>query len=102
MICLSLSAYDFPPAFRAAAGEFERAFAARMILVVYDFYYFGNHISAALDQHPIPDLHSEALDFILIVQRCALDRGAADGHWPQRRQRRELAGASHLHQNVLD
>ncbi len=63
---------------------------------------FGDHVAAALDFHPVADLHAQALDLVHVVQGGAADRGAADGHRLQRGHRREFSGASDLHQDVFD
>src|SRR5690349_2320383 len=73
-----------------------------MILVLDHFYYFGNHIAAAFDQHPVADLHTKTINLILIVQRGPLHRRSADRHWTQSSKRREFAGAADLHEDVLD
>ena len=63
---------------------------------------FGDHVAAALDFHPVANLHAQALDFVHVVQSGAADRGSADGNRLQCRDRREFSGASDLHQDVFD
>ncbi len=76
--------------------------AARMLLVVHDPRYFGDHIATALDFDPIADLHAQAFDFIHVMKRGAADGSSADGNRLQHRNRREFAGAAHLHEDVFD
>ena len=62
----------------------------------------GDHVAAALDLHPVADLHAQALDLVHVVQGGVADGRAADGNRRQHRHRREFPGASDLHANVFE
>ena len=102
MVCFACGAQNFPAAFRTMAGKLERARSAWVIFVRHDFDDLGDHIPAALHQHPIADLYSEPIDLVLIVQGGAFHRCPPDWDRPQRRKRREFAGAPDLNQDVFD
>jgi len=97
MVCFSGGAQNFPAAFRTMAGELEGARSARVIFVRHDFDDLGDHIPATLDQYPVADLDSEPIDLVLIVQGGAFHRSPPDRDRPQRRKRREFAGAPYEH-----
>ena len=73
-----------------------------MVLIVDDLGDFGDHVAAALDLHPIANLHAQAPDLIHVVQR-----GIADGRAPNRNRgqlghRRQFPGAANLPAHVLE
>ena len=76
--------------------------AAWVIFVGDHFDDFGNYVAAALDHHPVADLHFQPIDFILVVKRGARYRCAADGNRLERGHRRQLACAAHLNKNVFN
>ena len=76
--------------------------AARVLFVVDDVRHLGDHVSAALDFHPVADLHPESFDLVQVVQGGAANGGTSDGDRFQSRNRREFPGASDLNQNVLN
>ena len=60
---------------------------ARMILVLDHLRNLGDHVAAALDLHPVADLHAQPLDLVHVVQRGVADGRSADQHRRQHRPR---------------
>ena len=56
-------------------------------------------VAGALHDHGVADPDVLALDVVFVVQGGAGDHDAADGHRLERRDRREGAGATHLHRD---
>ncbi len=102
VIGFALGADDMAPTHRTSLRHMKSFVTARMVFVFDHPRDFGDDIAAALDFHPVADLHAQALDLVHVVQSGAADGGAADGHGLQGRDRREFPGASDLHQNVFD
>src|SRR6266567_5380135 len=76
--------------------------AAGMVFVVQHTRDFGDYVAAALNFHPVANLHSQPLDLVHVVERSAAHCSATDGNRLQRRDRGEFAGASDLNENVLN
>src|SRR5262249_19430090 len=102
MIGLALHAYHVAAAFRATLRHLEGLVATRMIFVVDDFNDFRDYVAAALDQDPISDFDTQALDLILIVQGSAADCGSADRNRLQSSDGGELSGTAQADQDVFD
>ncbi len=62
----------------------------------------GDHVARSLDQHPVADLQSEAIDLVEVVQGCARDRDSADPDRFQVRARGNRTGSANLDIHVLD
>src|SRR5207253_11340872 len=88
--------------FRTTLRHVKSFVAARMVFIVDDLNHFGNHVAATFDHHPVADLHFQAINLILIMERGPRHGGAADGNGLERGHRGELAGAAHLHKNVFN
>ena len=73
-----------------------------MIFVLNHLHDFRDYISTAFDQHPVPNLHAESFDLILVVQRGALNGGSPNGNGSQGRQGRQLACAPDLYKDLFD
>ena len=102
MIGLTLNAYYLSTTLRTMLRHGEAFLSARMIFIFHHPHHFGDHVSPALDHDPVTDLHAQSLDLILVMQGGAGDGGAADENRCERGYRRELSGAAHLHQDVLN
>ena len=100
MVGLALGAHHVPAAYRTALRHVKFACAARLAFIHLDD--LRNHVAAAFDQHPVADPHAQPLDLVHVVQRGAAHRSAADRNRLERCDRRELAGAADLHQDVFD
>ena len=59
-------------------------------------------LAALLYVHPVADLHAQALDLVLVVQRRARDHRARELHRREHGDRGERARATDLHDDVLD
>src|SRR6476660_4485757 len=102
MIRLAFGANNMPSAYRASFRHVKELVPARMVLVFDHPIDFGDDVAAALDFYPVANLHSQALDFVHVVESGAADGSSPDGDRFQRRNRREFSGASDLYQDVLD
>ena len=102
VVDLAFGANDFRSAHRALLGHHEFFCAARMIFVFDDLRDFRNHVAAALDLHPVADLHAEALDLVHVVQGRVADGGAADRNRSEHRNRSKFSRAPDLHANVFE
>ena len=60
----------------------------------------GDHITGAPHDHGVAHAHVLAAGFVFVVQRGVAHGGAAHEHRLQLGNRRELAGAAHLHVDV--
>ena len=102
MVRLARRSHYIAAAHRAMRGHLELVVAARMFLILHHFHHFRNHIAAAFHLDPVADLHSQPLDLIQVVQGGARNGRPANRNRLQRGNRRQLPGASHLHQDVFD
>src|SRR5580704_13049071 len=102
VVSFAFGADDVASADGASFRHVERFVAAGMVFVFDYARDFGNHVAATFHFHPVADFYAEAVDLVHVVEGGATDRGATDGNWPERRYRREFAGAPDLHQNVFD
>src|SRR5579862_980553 len=100
VVSFAFGAHHVAAAHRAALGHMEML--APAWAVVQHLNNFGDNIAAALHLHPVADAHTQPLNFVHVVQRGAAYGGTADGHGLQPCYRRPLAGAAHLHLDVLD
>src|SRR5207244_1464394 len=102
MVDFSLRTYHLGAADRTFLRHVKRFMPTWMRFVLDDTRNFGNHISTALDLYPVADLYAQTLDFVHVMQSSPADRGAADRHRFQHRNRCQLAGAADLHNDVFD
>ena len=100
MIGLALGAHHVSATLRTALGHVKLARAARLVLQHLDD--LGNDVATALHRDPVADAHAQPLDLVHVVQGGAAHRGSANRYRLQRGHRRQLSGASHLHQDVFD
>src|SRR5215470_651358 len=102
MISLTLGAHNMSAAYRTTLGHLERPLPARVILVLHHADHLRNDVAAALHLHPVPNLHSQPLDLIHVVQRGPTDSCAPNRDRLEPCHRRQLSCTSHLGDNVFD
>src|SRR5205807_31876 len=101
MVGLAFHAHYVAVADRTVRGHVKLFVAARVLLAVDDFNDFGNYVATTLHHDPIANHHSQALDFIMVMQSCAGNGRPANLDRLQRGNRSKLSGTAHLHQDAL-
>src|SRR3989344_7041056 len=92
----------------------DRAAAYRTLFRKYKFFFFscaqlnerpfdiGYHIPRPADDDRISDLHAEALDFVLIVERCARNSRTADFNGLKHGNGSQYSSTADAHNNIIE